>query len=130
MTSFLQLAMALVLIITAAKLGGYLSVRIVQPAALGEVLTGRILRPFSGYLFAMEYQSAVFIGVILSATSVSISAQTLMELKVLRSRVGVGLLGSAVFDDILVLLGLSIFTALMQPSLDSGFLSILLIVVK
>jgi Kef-type K+ transport system membrane component KefB len=55
---------------------------------------------------------AFFIGLVLAATSVSISAQTLMELKVLRSRVGVGLLGAAVFDDVLVILGLSIILAL------------------
>ena len=69
----------------------------------------------------MDIQPAIFIGLILSATSVSISAQTLMELKVLRSRVGVSLLGAAVFDDILVLLILSIFTALTQPASGAGF---------
>jgi Kef-type K+ transport system membrane component KefB len=62
-------------------------------------------------VFPIPIQEALFIGIILSATSVSISAQTLMELKVLRSRVGIGLLGAAVFDDILVVLGLSVFTA-------------------
>jgi Kef-type K+ transport system membrane component KefB len=67
---------------------------------------------------------------ILSATSVSISAQTLMELKVLRSRVGIGLLGAAVFDDILVLLGLSIFTALTQSPSGAGVLNILWIILK
>jgi Kef-type K+ transport system membrane component KefB len=49
---------------------------------------------------------------ILAATSVSISAQTLLEMRVLRTRVGIGLLGAAVFDDILVVLGLSVFVAL------------------
>ena len=49
-------------------------------------------------------QEAIFIGLIMGATSVSISAQTLMEWKGLRSRVGIGLLGGAVFDDILVIL--------------------------
>jgi len=34
-----------------------------------------------------------------------------MELKVLRSRVGTGLLGAAVFDDVLVILGLSVLLA-------------------
>jgi Kef-type K+ transport system membrane component KefB len=47
-------------------------------------------------------------GLALSATSVSISAQTLMELKVLRTRVGLTMLGAAVFDDILVILLLSL----------------------
>jgi Kef-type K+ transport system membrane component KefB len=60
-------------------------------------------------VFGMDNQVALFLGLTLGATSVSISAQTLMELKVLRSRVGLSLLGAAVFDDILVILLLSIF---------------------
>ena len=45
MTPFLQLTLALAVIIAAAKLGGYLSVRIGQPAVLGELLVGIILGP-------------------------------------------------------------------------------------
>jgi Kef-type K+ transport system membrane component KefB len=197
MTPFLQLALALAVIITAAKLGGYLSFRAGQPAVLGELMVGIILGPsvlnilhlpyftdqhlaevihalaevgvlllmflagldlhlddllrsgkvaslagtfgvilplgmgtLMGLLFSMDLQSAIFIGLILSATSVSISAQTLMELNVLRSRLGVGLLGAAVFDDILALLGLSIFTALTQSASGSGLGSIIAIVFK
>ncbi len=63
-------------------------------------------------LFSFSVDEAIFTGFILAATSVSISAQTLMEMRVLRNRVGIGLLGAAVFDDILVVLGLSIFVAL------------------
>jgi Kef-type K+ transport system membrane component KefB len=66
----------------------------------------------SARLFGFDINSSIFTGLILSATSVSISAQTLMEMRVLRSRVGIGMLGAAVFDDILVVLGLSIFVAL------------------
>ncbi len=66
----------------------------------------------AGALFNLNLDSSIFFGLALGATSVSISAQTLMELKALRSRVGLGLLGAAVFDDILVILLLSIFTAL------------------
>jgi len=69
-----------------------------------------------GRLFQMDHDAAFFLGLTLGATSVSISAQTLMELKVLRSRVGMGLLGSAVFDDILVILLLSAFLAVEQGS--------------
>jgi Kef-type K+ transport system membrane component KefB len=65
-----------------------------------------------GLAFRMDVQAALFLGLILSATSVSISAQTLMELGTIRSRVGTALLGAAVFDDVLVVLGLSIFVAL------------------
>ncbi len=65
-----------------------------------------------GELAGLDFSHAMFLGLTLGATSVSISAQTLMELKVLRSRVGLGLLGAAVFDDILVILLLSIYLAL------------------
>jgi len=83
-----------------------------------------------GLLLSMGLQSAIFVGLILAATSVSISAQTLMELKMIRSRVGMGLLGAAVFDDILVILGLSIFTALSQPETGGGFWGIVRVVLQ
>ena len=67
-----------------------------------------------GEMFGMSAENAAFLGLTLGATSVSISAQTLMELKVLRSRVGLGLLGAAVFDDILVILLLSVYVALSE----------------
>ena len=70
----------------------------------------------TGLLFGFDNIEALFLGLTLGATSVSISAQTLIELKVLRSRVGLGLLGSAVFDDVLVILLLSIFLALVEGS--------------
>ncbi len=65
-----------------------------------------------GALSGMSGPEATFLGLTMAATSVSISAQTLMELKVLRTRVGLGLLGAAVLDDVLVILLLSIFLAL------------------
>jgi Kef-type K+ transport system membrane component KefB len=67
-------------------------------------------------LFGSSMDSAVFIGLTLSATSVSISAQTLLELKALRTRVGLAMLGAAVFDDILVILALSLAVILVAGS--------------
>ncbi|TLN27717.1 cation:proton antiporter [bacterium] len=192
MSSFLQLAFVLAIIILAAKLGGYLSTRIGQPSVLGELLVGLLLGPsllnlthlsfitnthlgetvselgelgvlllmflagleldfkdlarnskvsalsgtigvlipvglglLAGELTGMDFSHAMFLGLTLGATSVSISAQTLMEMKVLRSRVGLGLLGAAVFDDILVLLLLSIYLALESGS--SGMAALLLV---
>lgn len=71
-------------------------------------------------LFGFGPAAGLFIGLVLAATSVSISAQTLMELKVLRSREGVALLGAAVFDDVLVILFLSMFVALVIGSGSAG----------
>ena len=44
MSSFLQLALALPIIILAAKAGGWISVRLKQPAVLGELVTPILLR--------------------------------------------------------------------------------------
>ena len=54
---------------------------------------------------------AIFIGTILTATSVSISAQTLMELGALRSREGSTILGAAVIDDVMGIVVLSVVVA-------------------
>jgi Kef-type K+ transport system membrane component KefB len=191
MTPFLQLILALIIIITGAKAGGWLANRLRQPAVMGELLAGLLLGPsllnlmgwpiFSnsnephllnetvfqladlgvvclmflaglemdaqgmrragrvatfagvsgvivplvlGGLIALPFgyrgQSAVFIGIVLTATSVSISAQTLLELGRLRTREGLALLGAAVIDDVLVILLLSVFTALASGGAGPG----------
>lgn len=79
----------------------------------------------AGEILGLTFDQSAFLGLTLGATSVSISVQTLMELKVLRSRVGLSLLGAAVFDDILVILLLSIFLALASGA--GGFLQIVLV---
>jgi Kef-type K+ transport system membrane component KefB len=81
-----------------------------------------------GELLGMDFAHSLFLGLTLGATSVSISAQVLIELKVIRSKVGYGLLGAAVFDDIMVLLMLSVFLALLSGS--TSFLGILLVIGK
>jgi len=95
-------------------------------------ILGVLLPVGLGYLVATAFahppQEALFIGLVLGATSVSISAQTLMELKVLRSRVGLGLLGAAVFDDVLVILLLSGFLALVSG--EGGIATIGLLFVR
>ena len=56
-------------------------------------------------------EAALFAGVTLAATSVSISAQVLLELNVLQTRVGSGLLAAALIDDILAILLVSFVVA-------------------
>jgi len=101
-----------------AVLGGVLGV--VSPVLLGLA----VAMPF-GYAF----EPALAIGLILAATSVSISAQTLMELGVLRTRVGMALLGAAVVDDVLVILLFSLFGALAVGQ-GSGVLTILWVLAR
>ncbi|MGE0059967.1 MAG: cation:proton antiporter, partial [Dehalococcoidia bacterium] len=78
--------------------------KVSMPAFL--VATGGVLLPFLGGLgigevFGLEFKEALFLAAILTATSVSISAQTLRELNLLRSREGTTILAAAVIDDIM-----------------------------
>ncbi len=95
-------------------------------AGVSGVLAPLALGWLTAFLFGYQGSSALFVGVILTATSVSISAQTLLELGKLRTREGLALLGAAVIDDVLVILLLSIFMAVTGSS--SGANGALLVV--
>lgn len=75
-----------------------------------------------------EVLKAVFVGVVLTATSVSITVETLRELGRLRGKVGTTILGAAVIDDILGIIVLTIVTSLQDTSVSpvSVILKILL----
>jgi len=78
---------------------------------------GGVALPFFGGLgvalpFGYDFREAVFIGTVLTATSVSITAQTLIELKALRSKEGTTILGAAVIDDVMGIIVLSLVIAL------------------
>lgn len=59
---------------------------------------------------------ALFIGVVLTATSVSITVETLREMGRLRGRVGTAILGAAVIDDILGIIILTVITGFTDPN--------------
>jgi Kef-type K+ transport system membrane component KefB len=194
--AIIPLLLALAVVIAAAKLGGWLSNRLGQPAVLGELVVGLLLGPsvlnifgqpyfeaahttetlhelgelgviflmfaagleihlsdfaktgkpafFSGVLgvivpvglglavslpFGYTVSQGLFIGIVLAATSVSISAQTLMELGVLRSREGLILLGAAVVDDVLAIAVLSAFVAI-ETAEGGGLLGLAWIITR
>lgn len=174
----LNFLLLLGIVVAAAKAGGWLSLRLRQPAVLGELLVGVILgpslldilrvQPFAdeavgtgifllanlgvvmlmfiagletdlklmrrvgtvaatagaagvivplllGLGVAMSFGFGVlkstFMGIVLTATSVSITVQTLIELRQLDSKEGTTLLGAAVVDDVIALVVLSAFVA-------------------
>jgi Kef-type K+ transport system membrane component KefB len=81
------------------------------------VALGGVLLPLGGgYLlgrmFGFGVLPSLFIGAVLTATSVSISAEVLRELGQLRSRVGATILGAAVIDDVLGVIVLSLVLGL------------------
>lgn len=99
------------------------SSRVAALSGILGVVTPVGLSVLFGKLIGLDLNQALFLGLTLGATSVSISVQVLIELKVIRSKVGLGLLGAAIFDDVLVILLLSTFLAVLTGG--SGLSSIL-----
>jgi len=92
------------------KVGG----QAVVVACIGVVvplLTGWVLLHQLGY----PWGEALFMGGILTATSVGITARVLRDLNLLRSRSGQVIIGAAVVDDILGLLVLAILVSALAP---------------
>ena len=99
--------------------------------------SGGVVLPFVGgaalaTAFGLPlFWQGIYIGTILTATSVSISAQTLMELGALRSREGSTILAAAAIDDVMGIVVLSIVVALSKASLsgavDGGALAIVVL---
>ncbi len=85
-----------------------------------------LLGGFAGYAFYFhtdfadytELLKAVFVGVVLTATSVSITVETLREMGRLKGKVGTTILGAAVIDDIVGVIVLTIVTSLKDTSVS------------
>lgn len=84
--------------------------------AVAGIAVPLVLGTLGAYLFFDNFWENLFIGVILTATSVSITVQTLKELGKLNSKAGVNILGAAVIDDILGLILISVVLAVSQSS--------------
>ncbi|WP_027408345.1 cation:proton antiporter [Anoxybacteroides tepidamans] len=76
---------------------------IIVPLCLGYI---------AGVMIGLTPIKAIFLGLLLSATSVSISVQALKEMNQLKSKEGSAILGAAVIDDILVIIGLAFLMSL------------------
>ena len=85
-----------------------------------------VLAPLAGgFLLASAFNRGaehllenVFIGIILTATSVSITVETLREMGKLSTRSGNAILGAALIDDILGIVALTLITSLADESVN------------
>ncbi len=75
---------------------------------------GMIESDATGSLFLQN----MFIGVILTATSVSITVETLKEIGKLKTSSGNAILGAAIIDDILGIIALTVITSMADPSVN------------
>ncbi|MBB5178071.1 monovalent cation:proton antiporter-2 (CPA2) family protein [Melissococcus plutonius] len=87
-------------------------------AILGILFPILVTMPVS-LLFHFSWQEAFFLGLLLAATSVSISVEVLRELNVLRTQAGTSILGASIVDDIVVVILLGITTSLFDINSDN-----------
>ncbi|BFH12447.1 cation:proton antiporter [Paenibacillus melissococcoides] len=177
----MDIVLMLLIVLTATKLAGDLTVRLGQPSVLGKLIVGIIVGPavlgwvtngeivrdmaevgvillmfiagletdldqlkqnwkasvavalggiilpfIGGYLggiaLGLDQGQSLFIGLLLCATSVSISVQTLKDLGQLSSREGTTILGAAVVDDVVVVILLAFMLSLLGAGTDQASL--------
>ncbi|MDM5326944.1 cation:proton antiporter [Neobacillus sp. CF12] len=73
----------------------------------GGIIVPLVLGYFAGIILTLTTMESWFLGLLLSATSVSISVQALKEMNHLKTPEGATILGAAVIDDIVVIIALA-----------------------
>lgn len=102
------------------KRSGKASLVIAVVGVLVPILGGWAL----GTLFPLNgnasFWETIFLGIILTATSVSITVETLKELGKLKTNSGNAILGAALIDDVLGIIGLSLVSGLSEGNVVVG----------
>ncbi len=73
----------------------------------GGIIVPLVLGYFAGIILNLSTMESWFLGLLLSATSVSISVQALKEMNRLKTPEGATILGAAVIDDVVVIIALA-----------------------
>ncbi len=97
------------------KRAGLASLFIALLGVLFPLFLGFIL---SHYIFNLDIMQSLFIGVVLTSTSVSITAETLKELGKIKTKAATAIMGACIIDDILGIILLSIITSLKDNSVN------------
>ncbi|MGE5703364.1 MAG: cation:proton antiporter [Clostridia bacterium] len=87
---------------------------------IGGIVVPLALGYFAGTILDLSPLQSAFLGLLLSATSVSISVQALKEMNQLKSREGTTILGAAVIDDVVVIIALAFLMSLMGGDVNLG----------
>lgn len=91
---------------------------VLVPLVGGFAVSHFMLTPESGDTDQTFLLKNIFIGVILTATSVSITVETLREMGKLKTKAGSAILGAAIIDDILGIIALTAISSLADTSVN------------
>ena len=98
---------------------------VIVPIALGTFVSLMFMGGLSAAKDRTLLMNALFIGCILSATSVGITVETLRELGQLNTKIGTTILSAAIIDDVIGIVALSILTGLAgEGSIGKTLLSV------
>jgi monovalent cation:proton antiporter-2 (CPA2) family protein len=87
---------------------------------VGGIIVPLVLGYLAGMMLNLTPIQSCFLGLLLSATSVSISVQALKEMDQLKSREGTTILGAAVIDDVVVIIALAFLMSLAGGDVNLG----------
>lgn len=85
---------------------------VLVPICLGTMVSALFMGGLDTLKDHDSLMNALFVGCILSATSVGITVETLRELGKLKSKVGTTILSAAIIDDVIGIIALSVITSL------------------
>jgi Kef-type K+ transport system membrane component KefB len=127
-TSLAEIGALCILAIAGLETNRILMRRVGRAALLAAF--GGVLLPFIGGMLVAsatgsDLRAALFVGAILTATSVGITAAVLGELGLLRSQAGMVVLGAAVIDDVIGLVVLALVVAASGAGASSPLLTVI-----
>ena len=131
-TEFVQAIAGMGAIILMFVIGFDFKIKDLANAKYGIIAIAGIIVPWLGgysasIAFGFDYHSALFIGTALTATSIAITANVLKEMCILDTEVAKAIIGTAVIDDILSLLLLSITADVATGIFSIGSLAFIVI---
>lgn len=132
-TSFVQSIASLGAVILMFVIGFEFNIRDLTDIRFGIIgLVGVIVPWLGGYatavVFGFDNVSALFIGTALTATSIAITANVLREMSLLESAAAKAIIGTAVIDDVLSLLALSITASVVAGSFSLASIGITILI--
>jgi Kef-type K+ transport system membrane component KefB len=92
--------------------------------AIGGVLLPLIFGFLTGVFLGFSSQESIILGLIITATSVGVTARTLMDLHVLDTDVGATILGGAVIDDVIGIILLAFVLGIEKSLFDVAWVGV------
>lgn len=88
--------------------------------ALGGVVVPALFVFVGTFVMTGDKILSIYMGIIATATSVSISVQTLREIGKLRTKQGISILGAAIIDDVIGIILLTLGVGILKPGQGAG----------